>query len=341
MSKNSKVTMQRIADLTGVSKATVSNALNGRSDMLSQELLQKILQTAAALGYRKRNHLIRFIIFESRDGLKTHRIDDNKNFQEIYRAIKEECSLRHYRVQINHIRHQEKEQGFQYIHDLADCDGMIILGWELSLADLEWLRCFTTLPFVIVDASFSSPEYDFVTGNNADASYKLTEAIINAGHKRIGYIYGGGIDVYRERLNGYRNALYAHGLEYDRSIICTVDRTAKSVFVDEIKEFLIRVNKRTGPAPTAFVISDDRIAVSFLAAAKAVNWSYAIAGFDNLPLCLEQMPPLASAEPNYRYNGTTAASRMIDKIERNDCHTQKIYTEITVYLRESIYPKHK
>lgn len=190
---------------------------------------------------------------------------------------------------------------------------------------------------MIVDASFSSPEYDFVSGNNADASYKLTEAMIRAGHKRIGYIYGGSIDVYRERLSGYRSALYAAGLEYDRSIVCTVDRSAKSVFVDEIRDFLQKIAKRNTPAPTAFMISDDRIAVSFLAAARAMNMKFAAAGFDNLPLCAEQTPPLASAEMNCRYTGTAAAARMIDKIERNDTHTQKIYTEITVYLRESIY----
>jgi LacI family transcriptional regulator len=175
-----------------------------------------------------------------------------------------------------------------------------------------------------------------VAGNNADASYKLTEAMIQAGHKRIGYIYGGSIDVYRERLRGYRSALYANGLEYDRSIVCTLDRSAKSVFVDEIREFLQKIAKRNTPAPTAFLMSDDRIAVSFLAASRAMNMEFSAAGFDNLPLCREQTPPLASAEVDCRYTGMTAAARMIDKIERNDHRTQKIYTEISVYLRESI-----
>ena len=76
-----------------------------------------------------------------------------------------------------------------------------------------------------------------------------------------------------------------------------------------------------------------------MAAAKALNLRYALSGFDNLSLCEEQDPPLSSVEINYSYTGTIAARRMIDKIEKKDMHTQKIYTETIIHIRESIFPK--
>src|SRR5690606_40626701 len=47
----SKVRLQDIADRVGVSIATVSHALNGRYDQVSQETAREIIAVARELGY--------------------------------------------------------------------------------------------------------------------------------------------------------------------------------------------------------------------------------------------------------------------------------------------------
>lgn len=331
-----RISMKKIAEKAGVSKSAVSNALSGKDHMLSTETKERILRIAEESGYHKKNYLIRFVVFERRVLSDNKTIDDVPKFKHLYHAMENECRFLHYKISVNHIWEKDKEKGFGYIQKISDCDGMIILGWDLLPEDLKWLHTYINIPFVIVDASFTNPEFDFVKNNDHDAAYQLTQKMIDYGHKRIGFIHGGVTGVYNERMQGYQNALTANNLEFDRQIICMVERQNKSEFVGEIRAFLMKLSKRTAPMPTAFLASDDRIAVSFMAVANALHMDFSLAGFDNLPLCLEQTPPLASVEPDYSYIGTTAVRRMVEKIQSGEIKTQKIYTEPNIFYRESI-----
>ncbi|MCR5796133.1 MAG: LacI family transcriptional regulator [Solobacterium sp.] len=328
--------MEQIAEKAGVSKSTVSNALSGKDHMLSKETKNRILQIAEEYGYQKINRLIRFVVFERRDLSVNKKMDNDPKFKAFYTAMKNECGHFGYRFAVNHIREKDKEKGFGYIRKLSDCDGLIILGWELKLDDLRWLRGYLNIPFVVIDAVFTEPSYDFVANNNTDAAYQLTQRMIECGHKRIGFIHGGDLEVYNERMCGYQNALLMNNLAFDPSIICRVERQNKSEFVEEIRGFLLKLAKRTTPMPTAFLACDDRIAVSFLAASKALNMDFSLAGFDNLPLCVEQTPQLASVESDHAYIGATAVKRIIEKITGGETKTLKIYTEPKIYFRDSI-----
>ena len=328
--------MQQIAAKANVSKSTVSNALSGKDHMLSEETKKRILQIAEECGYQKKNHLIRFVVFERRILPESRKIDHDPKFKTLYQSMKKECANFNYRITVNHIRAKDREKGFGYIRKLSDCDGLIILGWELVIDDLRWLREFLNIPFVVIDAAFTDPKYDFITNNNIDAAYQLTQKMIDCGHRRIGFIHGGAMEVFNERMRGYQNALIANNLDYDRSIVCWVERQKKNEFVEEIREFLLKLSKRTAPMPTAFLACDDRIAISFLAASSALNMHFSLAGFDNLPVCLEQTPQLASVEPDYIYIGKTAVRRIMEKISSGETKTQKIYTEPNIYYRDSI-----
>ena len=331
-----KVSMAQIANIVGVSKSTVSNALSGKDNMLSEDTKKHIIEVAKEYGYQKKKHLIRFVIFERRSLSDNKTIDQVPKYQLMYDSIKKECNLYNYKIVVNHIKNKDREKGFGYIQKLLDCDGIIILGWDLTLDDLKWLREFLSIPFVVVDSSFTDPQYDFITNNNHDAAYQLTQKMIDCGHKRIGFIHGGVMNVYTERMNGFENALLANNLEFNQQYVCRVERQDKSEFVVEIRDFLNKLKKRNSPMPTAFIACDDRIAVSFLAASRSLNMEFSLAGFDNLPLCLEQTPQLSSVEPDYRYIGKVAVHRMIEKINFGEKQTLKIYTEPKIYYRDSI-----
>lgn len=331
-----KISMQKIADKAGVSKSTVSNALSGKDHMLSKETKARIVALAKEIGYQKISHLIRFVVFERREHTDNRKMDQDPKFRTLYASMENQCHLLGYRIAVNHIAETDKEKGFTYIQTLADCDGLIILGWELIQEDLYWLREYLHMPFIIVDASFTEPGFDYVSNNNHDAAYQLTQKMIDCGHKRIGFIHGGAMEVYNERLRGYQNALLMNHHVFDPELVCYVDRVEKSVFVQEIGAFLQKLAKRNSPMPTAFLACDDRIAISFLASANVMNMQFSLAGFDNLPLCMEQKPQLTSVEADYACIGRTAVKRIIDKITDGDTKTQKIYVEMMVFERESI-----
>ena len=129
--------MQQIAAKANVSKSTVSNALSGKDHMLSEETKKRILQIAEECGYQKKNHLIRFVVFERRILPESRKIDHDPKFKTLYQSMKKECANFNYRITVNHIRAKDREKGFGYIRKLSDCDGLIILGWELVIDDLR------------------------------------------------------------------------------------------------------------------------------------------------------------------------------------------------------------
>ena len=64
------------------------------------------------------------------------------------------------------------------------------------------------------------PMVDAVCVDSHRGAYDLVEHLIKVGHRRIGMIVGGLHSFHRdERLHGYKDALQAHGLEYDENLV--------------------------------------------------------------------------------------------------------------------------
>lgn len=77
------------------------------------------------------------------------------------------------------------------------------------------------IPFVMVDRYYPQLESDYIIFDDFDAGYKLTEFLIQKGHKRIAILTSHEVTVtsIRARLHGYQKALEANGMIYDEKLV--------------------------------------------------------------------------------------------------------------------------
>ena len=152
------------------------------------------------------------------------------------------------------------------------------------------------IPFVRIISAPADPQdgYPCVYVDDRDAAYDITKHLIQLGHRRIGFIWGG--TSHRsssERYLGYERALKDYGLALDRKLVIPGDYSFDDGFRGARKLLALL------EPPTAIFGSNDEIAAGVLAAAKSsgieVPFELSIAGFEDSPFSRQSWPALTTA----------------------------------------------
>jgi len=128
-----------------------------------------------------------------------------------------------------------------------------------------------------------------------DAAYEITEHLIQLGHQRIGFLWGGlAHRSSTERYQGYEKALKDYGITLDKHLVVNGDYTFDDGFRGARRLLALR------DPPTAIFGSNDEIAAGVLAAAKSagmnVPYDLSIAGFEDSPFSKQSWPALTTAK---------------------------------------------
>jgi len=153
------------------------------------------------------------------------------------------------------------------------------------------------IPLVRIISAAEDPKDGFpcVFVDDRDAAYDITEHLIQLGHERIGFLWGG--PEHRsspERFKGYEDALKDYGIALDKKLIVPGDYSFDDGFRGARRLFALK------DRPTAIFGSNDEIAAGVLAAAKAsgldVPYDLSIAGFEDSPFSKQSWPALTTAK---------------------------------------------
>ncbi|MBB6247332.1 LacI family DNA-binding transcriptional regulator [Rhodanobacter sp. A1T4] len=183
----------------------------------------------------------------------------------------------------------------------------------------ELIRTLTEakIPFMRIISARQDPQdgYPCVYVDDRDAAYAITEHLIQLGHQRIGFLWGG--REHRsspERYQGYEDALRDYGIALDRKLVLPGDFTFDDGFRGARK--LLALKDR----PTAIFGSNDEIAAGVLAAAHSdginVPYELSIAGFEDSPFSKQSWPALTTARQATEEIARHAAKRLIDDLQR-------------------------
>ena len=131
--------------------------------------------------------------------------------------------------------------------------------------------------------------------DDRDAAYEITEHLIQLGHQRIGFLWGGlAHKSSTERYAGYEQALQDYGITLDKHLVIPGDYTFDDGFRGARRLLALR------EPPTAIFGSNDEIAAGVLAAATStgmnVPYDLSIAGFEDSPFSRQSWPPLTTAK---------------------------------------------
>ncbi|WP_149193483.1 LacI family DNA-binding transcriptional regulator [Luteimonas suaedae] len=148
------------------------------------------------------------------------------------------------------------------------------------------------------------------------AAYEITEHLIQLGHRRIGFLWGG--PQHRssgERHAGYEKALKDYGITVDKHLAVPGDYTFDDGFRGARR--LLALHE----PPTAIFGSNDEIAAGVLAAAKSagidVPYELSIAGFEDSPFSRQSWPQLTTAKQATEAIARQAARLLIAGLRRH------------------------
>lgn len=199
-------TIYDVAELAGVSPATVSRVFNGTS--VSEEKVVAVREAAAKLNFTP-NRTARTLRRQSSEVIALVIPDiENPYFTEMARGVEDVASEAGYSVVLcNSDAQQDKEAAYLRIAIAEHMSGVIIATADES-SDLSPILA-TGRPVVAVDRS-TTYDIDGVVMANRAAGTSATQDLIAAGYRRIAYIGGPAhIDTAAERAAGWRSALSA------------------------------------------------------------------------------------------------------------------------------------
>ena len=150
--------------------------------------------------------------------------------------------------------------------------------------------------------------------DDRDAAYEITEHLIQLGHSRIGFLWGGKSHGSSwERHKGYKDALHDYGIALDEALVVEGDYSFDDGFRGARR--LLALPDR----PTAIFGSNDEIAAGVLAAAKSsgmnVPYDLSIAGFEDSPFSKQSWPALTTAKQATEEIAQHAARRLLQEIQ--------------------------
>ncbi|AKG33451.1 LacI family DNA-binding transcriptional regulator [Paenibacillus durus] len=329
-----RVTIQHIADALGLSRNTVSKALNNHPQ-IPDATREKILQKAAELKYKN------FSSMNMGNIALLTRGDIN--------------AISFYAETIKGMETGLSAQGFNLILMLVKPDDIRsnVLPSNINPFNIDGIVCMEIfhepyvetilgagIPTVFIDflprTVFGSHKYDIVMVENEYSAYTLTKTLLEEGHENIGFIG----DLYHcrsfyERWLGFERAMRESGQGPDLAFSITPDDTQPYLSVEWMTERLEALTK----LPTAFVCANDDIGICAIRALKElkvqVPRQIEVTGFDDVPNAKIIDPPLTTVH-TYPYElGTRVVETLLNRIEQPDRHKEIIYLESSVVLRGS------
>ena len=145
------------------------------------------------------------------------------------------------------------------------------------------------------------------------AAYKAVSYLIETGCKRVAfYVSNLNMEISKNRLNGYKDALYHHGLQPDDKLIVQCDNPADA---EKITPSLLKMKDR----PDGFFAINDETAISIMYTAKRMGLrvpdDVAVCGFTDSERAISCDPMLTTVHQNGAEVGAQATDVLIDMVE--------------------------
>ena len=334
--KNS-ITIQDLANALGMSRNTVSKALNGKH--VPPKTRNAVINAAIEMGYKgyKLAASSEGSLGQKRFLILSSRLLMNINYYiHVLRGIEE--SLTDYDIELMQFTNAASFEKFKrYVADYK-VDGIICIEFFESqyIAELTELGiALVFLDFPLTNVGFKG-NYDIVIPESHDAVKNLCMQLI-AKEDCLTFGFVGDFRHCRsfyERFTAMNEAMFLSGLPLNLDYsICYDDSMSY-----EPKD-LANIIGRMADLPDCFVAANDSIALNLLAALKSrkisVPKDVKVIGFDNVAEAKLSTPPLTTFNVNKNALGKRIVSILLDRISNPTQANQIIYIVSKKVIRSS------
>lgn len=323
--------MKDIAELSGVSTATVSRVINNNG-RFSEATRIKVEDTMEELGY------IPNAVAKSLRTMKTLSIGvivpniTREFFSKVVLGIESYCFPRGYSVYIcNTSENIDKEK--MYVDNLISrgVDGFIYL----TASEVNQNQVFDRkIPVVYIDRLPKGKDITLIESDNYNGGFIATEELLQCGCKSIVLLRDEqDLSTMNDRIKGYLDALNKYKNPIDHSMIIKMKDNCNSA--KEEVNHLIRSNIKFD----GIFATTDVMALGALNALKEnkiqIPQQVKLVGFDNHSLTEFTTPSITTINQNKHYMGEMAAKILLDKIDDSSKKHNNILVPVELIKRES------
>lgn len=339
MTKKKKIiTIYDIAKLTGVSAATVSNAINDKG-FVSGETRAKILKVVQELNYspnpaarslktKKTNHIM-LAMNHMRDYFYFDMID----------AVHDVAEKYGYSLILNFTEDDEKKE-LRLLNSLNEnfVDGLILVSIifsEKHLNEMTNINCPVVFSGICNNRlKDSNILFDYVGVDTQMGTYISTKHLISQGHTKIGYVgLPLKIQEWDERYEGFCLAMKESKLEINEKFVILGGYNEQFGFEAGLSY------AKLGNLPTAICAASDLIVIGIYKAFEQegirIPDDICIIGMDNIDIDTLVKPKISSVAIAQGDIGRTAAELIFKRLNGSTGPNESIIFQPRLIVRES------
>jgi DNA-binding LacI/PurR family transcriptional regulator len=331
MATSGKQTMADIARLAGVSKSTVSRALND-SPLISPETKGRIraiarerrfeMNVAARNLSLKQSHAVALVTYAypASSGIA------DAFMLELQSGISAALHEQGYDLLVVHVSPDDTDWARQYI-ETGRVDGFILLCTRRHMEKLAELG----VPVIGWGPSPAAGRYCSVGGDSVTGGQLATEHLLRSGRRRIAFLGGPERDLeVQERYRGYEMALAEAGTAVDPDLIANAKwDSPETTGADAMRELLAGA-----PDLDAVFANSDRLAIAAMdvirTEGRRIPEDIAVVGYDDVSIARHTNPPLTTIRQNGPLGGRLLAENLLQYLRTGAVTNVTIPAELVV-----------
>lgn len=332
----SRITIEDIAKMAGISKTTVSRVINHKPDV-SPVTRKRILDIIEEYNFhpnvfatgktpQKINHIGLIVPYAMSSILS------NQFYVGVFQGILDEVERKGYYLLFCYVH----KKNYVEVYEQKRVEGFILLSPAALHHSIILELQSANIPFVCTAKVLNEPNITFVDVDNFKGAEIATQHLIALGHRKIAIAYKPTLTSNYERLLGYKQTLRKHNLNIDEDYIQTIEVSSIQSGYDMMMNLLSLQDP-----PTAVFSSCDIMAYGAMKAIHEMNLKVpediSVIGFDDIPLARDMTPPLTTIRQPAIEKGSFAAGLLIDFLVQGKEPETKIL-DVDLVVRGSTGP---
>lgn len=332
----SSITLEKVADLAGVSRSTVSRVVNNQAGV-RDDVRRHVQQVIEDTGYRP--NLAARALASNRSGIISLVVPHTFStlfmdpfFPRLIKGITLACNQNDLSLSLFLFHSEDEEEKLtKRIANISIVDGVIIASSQFEDPLIPHLIA-NDVPLVVIGRQDKYPEINFVDVDNFNGAYVATTHLLRCNHLSIAHIAGpqnmvSGVD----RLAGYKRALVDRGHTFRDELVIEGDYTEAGGYA------AMRQLLATGPE--AVFAASDQMALGAIRAIREaglqVPQDIGMVGFDDLLPAGSMHPRLTTIRQPVARIGREAVNILNDVIKNGPTPPNRIILDAQLVIRDS------
>ncbi len=345
-----KVTIQDIADALGISRNTVSKAINN-TDGIADATRERIIQKAIEMGYKQFSYVSSLLSAEAGTASNSEQLGTIALFNTTYLnnshfaspmmdKIYEEINQLGYTFVIFRVSH-ENIQDMTLPKTFNKDKITAIICTEIFDPAYSDMICNLGIPVLFVDGparrGARPVQADILLMDNFTEISRFVASLIDRGLTRIGFI--GDYDhcqSFWERYNAFRFAMISADVAIDKRFILKPHETFnRNLMIDELGDLLDNLDEM----PDAFICANDFVAIDAMQLLaqkdRKLLKQIRFLGFDDSHESRIFYPALSTVHIHSQAMAFSALHLLMSRIKEPSMDYRTIYVATDLVLRES------